>query len=145
MIAGHKTDHRTFTHSLLFTSISGICVYMVFPRACIYYVAGCLLHLLLDMLNNPFNHHGIWLLYPIKGKGIALGLCKAARTGNKVFYYIAIIAFTVIAAMYVLLDISVERIVPIIIITFYTIVSLHFVRVKSEREQRHIMHMHGEL
>ena len=145
MIVGHTTDHRTFTHTLLYTLITGICMYLILPEASGYYMLGCLLHLLLDMLNNPFHNHGIWLFYPIKGKGIALGLCKAARIGNKVFYFVAIIAYTLIAAIYVSLDISVWRALPIMIITAYMIIAMHFVRVKSEREQRHIMHMHGEL
>lgn len=145
MIAGSKTKHRTFTHSLLFTMLTGVCVYLVLPEASVFYVIGCLSHLLLDMLNKPFNNHGVWLLYPKKGKGIALGLCKSARTGNKVSYFIAIILFSVISVVYSLLDINIWRITPIIILLAYIVLAMHFVRIKSEREQRHIMHIRGEL
>ena len=79
------------------------------------------------------------------GKGIALGLCKAARIGNKITYFIGMSLFLGLSYIYLwnIRDI-VKLIVPFAVI-IYIIVVLHFVRVKSEREQRHIMHMHGEL
>ncbi len=111
-----------------------------------YYLVGFLLHLILDMLNNEYNHHGIWLLYPIKsGDGIALGLCRAGRTGNKVFYFIGIGMFIAFSALYITKFNSINDTVPLFVILAYVLVSFHFVRTQSESEQRHIMHINGEL
>ena len=145
MVIGHSTDHRTFTHSLLFTILTGACVIYVNEGAAEFYLVGCWLPLLLDMLNNPFRGHGVWLLYPKKGKGIALGWCKAARTGNKVFYFIGIILFAGLSAFYIWQLNSIEQSIAPAIIAVYMIIAMHFVRIKSEKEQRHIMHIKGEL
>ena len=145
-LVGYLSPHRTFSHSLLFVVASTLGVSLVCLSFLEYYFIGSILHLLVDMLNNPFQGHGVWLFYPIKtGKGIAFGLCKAARIGNKITYFIGMSLFLGLSYIY-LWDIRdiVKLIVPFAVI-IYLIVVLHFVRVKSEREQRHIMHMHGEL
>ena len=88
-------------NSLLFVVITSVSVYCIYPDTAVYYFIGSILHLLFDMLNNPFQNHGVWLLYPIEtGKGIALGICKAARTGNKICYFVGIISFVVISVFY---------------------------------------------
>ena len=144
MTVCHFTPHRTFTHSLLFIIISGLCINAVYAEAAVYYIVGALLHVILDMFNHQvIEGHGIWLLYPIKlGDGIALKLCKAGGKGNKALYFIGIILFALFSAMYISAGNS-ENIIALIVIAIYTIVALHFVRVKSERELRHIAHMHG--
>ena len=146
MAIGYATEHRTFTHSLLFSALTSGSVYCVYPKAAMYYLTGCLLHLLLDMLNYKYEQHGIWLLYPIRlGKGIALGFCKAARAGNKAFYYIGMTIFVIMSVQYVRqLGERKQAVVPAILVGYMIIVML-FVRRKSEREQRHIMHIRGEL
>ncbi len=128
---------------MLFTTI---CVYFVYPEAYSYYLTGGILHIALDMLNNPFRGHGVWLFYPIrKGDGFAAGACKAARTGNKVFYFIGIIAFACLSGCYAWLIGDWVKCIPIVVILAYMVVVLHFVRTKSEMEQRRIMHINGEL
>lgn len=145
MVICHFTPHRTFTHSLFFIAISGVCVGAVYPDAAIYYAVGALLHVILDMFNHKvIEGHGIWLLYPIKfGDGIALKLCKAGGTGNKVLYFIGLVLFALGTAMYVYRFKDNGNIIAPIIVAVYIIVVLHFVRIKSERELRHIAHMHG--
>ena len=146
LLIGFFTPHRTFSHSLLFIGITSIGVYCIYPDAATYYFVGGILHLLFDMLNYPFRNHGIWLLYPIKpGKGIALGICKAARTGNKICYFAGIIIFVGMSAIYIWEIGNVAKAVSPTIIFVYMVISMHLVRRKSEKEQRHIMHMHGEL
>lgn len=153
ILIGHFSPHRTFTHSLLYIALTSAAVYGIYPKACAYFAIGCALHLLLDMLNHPvfgaygFNDaHGVMLLYPmIKGKGIALKWCKAGRTGNKVFYFIGISQFATFSVAYLGLMGNANKAAAPIILLAYVIIILHFVRTKSEREQRHIMHMHGEL
>lgn len=144
MLIGHFTEHRTFSHSILFTILTTVCVYCVCPGAAVFYFVGCVLHLILDMFNYPFNDHGILLFFPIKGKGIAFGVCKAARTGNKVIYFIGMAIF-VAMTVYLLWKMDESYYIQSIIIGVYMIVAMHFVRKVSEKEQRHIMHMRGEL
>lgn len=146
MIIGYNTDHRSFTHSILFTVLTGACIFAVFPYATEYYVIGCISHLLLDLLNGKYHEHGVWLFYPIKiGKGIALGWCKAGRKGNKVFYFIGIIAFIAMSALYIWQINDLHNSIAPGIVFIYFVIAMHFVRRKSEREQRHIMHMKGEI
>ena len=117
-----------------------------YPDAATYCFVGGVLHLLFDMLNNPFNNHGVWLLYPIKtGKGIAFGICKAARTGNKICYFAGIILFVGMSAFYFWRIGDVMKAIAPAVVLIYMVVAMHFVRQKSEKEQRHIMHMRGEL
>ncbi|MCR5083344.1 MAG: metal-dependent hydrolase [Parasporobacterium sp.] len=146
LLIGFVTKHRTFSHSLLFVLLSSVAIYFIIPYATMFYLVGAILHLFFDMFNNQVHHHGIWLLYPLKtGKGIALGVCKSGRLGNKILYFLGLI-FYIIVSVYYLLQIEdrAKMIAPIIMIA-YVVVFLHFVRRKSEKEQRHIMHMNGEL
>lgn len=145
-IIGFFTPHRTFSHSLLFIVVSTISISLICIRTLEYYFIGALLHLILDMLNNPYQQHGIWLFYPLKtGKGIAFGMCKAARTGNKIIYFMGLFIFLFLSSIYILqMKDIVNAIIPCIII-LYMVMVLHFVRKKSEKEQRHIMHIKGEI
>ena len=145
ILIGHFTEHRTFSHSILFSVLTTACVYCICPGAALFYFIGCALHLMLDMFNYPFNDHGILLFFPIKGKGIAFGVCKAARTGNKVLYFIGLALFATMTVLSIWRMDNSSYMIPSIIIGVYMIVAMHFVRRKSEKEQRHIMHMHGEI
>ena len=146
LVAGHFTEHRTFTHSLLFLILTTGCIYSIAPAMTIYYFVGCLLHIVLDMLNNRFNQHGVWLLYPIKtGKGIALGLCKAARLGNKIFYFVGIALYIVAGTWCVMQFYEGQDCIAPAIMSLVVLVTLHYARAKSEKEQRHLMHISGEL
>jgi len=66
MSIGFFSKHRTFSHSFLFIILSALGVYFILPEAVLFYSVGCILHLMLDMLNYPYHGHGVWLLYPIK-------------------------------------------------------------------------------
>lgn len=146
MIICHFTPHRTFTHSLFFIIISGICVGFVYLDAAVYYVVGALLHVILDLFNHKvIEGHGVWLLYPVRiGDGIAFKLCKAGGTGNKVLYFVGLALFALGSAAYVRMNKDSGIIIPSIIIAAYVIIVLHFVRRKSERELRHGQHMRGD-
>lgn len=144
MVMCHFTPHRTFTHSLFFIAISGFCVGAVYLDAAKYYAVGALLHVILDMFNYKVQGHGIRLLYPIKfGDGIALKLCKAGGTGNKVLYFIGLVLFALGTAIYIYVNEDNGNFIAPVIVAVYIIVVLHFVRRKSERELRHIAHMRG--
>lgn len=146
LLIGFFTKHRTFTHSLLFYILTSICVYLIYPNAVVYYSVGYFLHIVLDVLNFKVHGHGIWLLFPIKiGKGIALGLCKSGRTGNKVLYFVGLSGFIVSSVVYFWVMNDVKSIIVSSILLVYIPLVLHFVRIKSEKEQRHIMHINGEI
>ncbi|WP_026664495.1 metal-dependent hydrolase [Butyrivibrio sp. FC2001] len=146
LIIGYKSEHRTFTHSLLFIILTGACVINVIPEAGEYYLIGGILHLALDALNYPFNHHGIWLLYPIKkGKGLALGWCKSARKANKALYFMGLIFFLMGSIYYFTCIQDIRSLIVPLLTCIYTVISTQIVRIRSEREQRHIMHMRGEI
>ena len=146
-VIGHFTDHRTFTHSILCALLMGACVYAIYPPMAMPFLVGFALHLLLDILNNPYHNHGMQLLFPIKtGSWFALGWCKSGGTGNKVFYFIGLAAFVVLTCLWLAVnhDNAIAIVVPIVTL-IYLVLVLHFVRVKSERELRHIGHIRGEL
>lgn len=143
---GYTSEHRTFSHSLLFVLLTTLSVYSVYPQADAFFAIGATLHLILDMLNNPYQGHGVWLFYPIKkGKGIAAGVCKAARNGNKAFYFIGQVVFVGASGYSIWLINDWTKCISLLVIIVYMLVIMHFVRVKSEKEQRHLMHIHGEL
>jgi len=146
LLIGYATEHRTFSHSLLFIILTSICIYCIIPSLTPYYAFGCLLHIQLDMLNHKYCNHGIWLFYPIKiGAGIALGWCKAARAGNKIFYFLGVGEAAAATYFYLYQNQDLMNVLPAVLLLLSLILLLHFVRVKSEREQRHIMHITGEL
>jgi len=134
-IVGSHSDHRTITHSLLFIVLTSMGVALIYPQATVFYSIGCVVHLLLDMLNYPFHGHGIWLLYPIiKGKGIALKLCKSSKTGNKTAYFIGLIGCIVVSGLFAYKSSNPIYYIPTIIIVAYLVIVLHFVRTKTEKE-----------
>lgn len=141
-LIGKMVGHRTFSHSLWFVILTTVCVTLIYPAAGGYYLFGALLHLLFDLLNNQAPNkdgtwHGVWLLYPIKkGNGIALRKCRAFGKGNTILYFIAIILYVVLTVYYVMLMGSASQTVEPIILLVVTIILLHFVRRKSEKELR---------
>lgn len=139
-LIGRFVGHRTFSHSLWFILLTTVCITLGYPVAGGYYFLGAILHLLFDLLNHQAPNkdgtwHGVWLLYPIKlGKGIALKKCKAFGTGNTTIYFLSMILYVALSIYYVRLMGSVEQAVAPVILLVATIVILHFVRRKSEKE-----------
>ena len=146
-IIGHFTDHRTFTHSLLCALLMSACVYAIYPPMAMFFFAGFAMHLLLDILNNPFHNHGVQLLYPIKTKNwCSLGWCKSGGPGNKAFYFIGLVAFAALICFFLFVNHADVKSAAISIVLFaYIALAMHFERAKSERELRHIGHIRGEL
>lgn len=142
LLAGMATQHRTFTHSLLFLALTSAGTYFVYPGALVYFVVGGVLHLLLDMLNKPYGGHGVHPLYPLRiGKGIAPGICASFGIGNNVFYFLGLAVFLGESGfmLWKMKEIS-KMTVPLILI-IYLIVTLHIVRRTTERQmsrERHV-------
>ena len=143
---GHFTEHRTFTHSLLFTVLTTICIGVVKADAAPYYLVGCALHIILDLFNKKYHSHGVRLLYPLKiGNGIAFGLCKSDKAANKALYFIGLVCFVAVTIHFIMQIGSITKSIAPIAILVYMVIVMHFVREKSERELRCLMHIHGEL
>lgn len=134
--------HRTFSHSLLFVFFTAECINLIYPAMTLYYLAGSLLHVFVDLFNNPVpgpnddwnKKHGIWLLYPIKGKGISFGICKAGGIGNKILYFGGAISYLILTVIYCMSFNEGNEAMPIVIVSLYLLVVLHLVRKESEKE-----------
>ncbi len=135
LLIGFFSEHRTFSHSLLFVLLTSICVAIVLPNAMLYYAIGSLLHLILDMLNFPYKGHGVWLLFPVKtGKGIALKVCKSSKTGNKVAFYIGITVFVVMSVFLIWQFGTMVGIIISVVVILYMIIVLFLVKRGTEKE-----------
>lgn len=141
-LIGRIIGHRTFSHSLWFILLTTACIALVYPAAGGYFFLGSILHLLFDLLNYQAPNkdgtwHGVWLFYPIKrGNGIALRKCKAYSKGNRSLYFTAILLYVVMTIYYVVRMGSIKQAVAPIILLIVTVIILHIVRRKSEKELR---------
>lgn len=86
-IVGRFSEHRTFTHSLLFSLLITGSFYLITPKFLIPIAAGCLSHLVIDTLNKK----PVPWLYPLKG-GFCLKLCYASKTANTVLMWVGLAA-----------------------------------------------------
>lgn len=87
-IVGRFSEHRTFTHSLLFVLLIVFGFYCVTPKLLAPVAAGCLSHLLIDTLNKK----PVPWLYPIRKDGICLKLCYASKVANTVIMWVGLAA-----------------------------------------------------
>lgn len=80
---GSKTNHRSFTHSILGLFIYTIILAYSFNSTIVLiYFISHLSHIILDILNKK----GVSLLYPFKFK-FSLKLCESKGIVNKVLFY----------------------------------------------------------
>ena len=70
--------HRGFSHSILMFLTSSVLVYFISPQTSLFYGAGFLTHILLDLLNK----RPVRVFYP--AKGICLSLFYVDGTANRV-------------------------------------------------------------
>lgn len=85
---GRLSEHRTFTHSLVYVALVTFGVFCISPELAIPTLAGCLSHLSIDTLNKK----PIPWLYPLDKKGICFNLCYASKTGNAVLMWSGLIS-----------------------------------------------------
>lgn len=78
-VKGRFSDHRSFTHSLLYAFLLAFGAWQILPQLGCAVGAGCLSHLFLDLLNKK----SIRLFYPLK-KALCLRLFYADRLANRV-------------------------------------------------------------
>lgn len=91
---GARSDHRSFTHSLVAMAAFCFAVYLACEPLLPYFAAGYASHLALDVTNKQ----GIKLFWPIKA-GVSLGLCSAKGVANKATCAVGAIAAIALLAL----------------------------------------------
>ena len=86
-VRGHFSQHRTFTHSLLFSFLLTLGAWQMTPFLGWSVCLGCLSHLFLDLLNKK----PMQLLYPLR-RTFCLRLFYADRTANRVLMWAGLFA-----------------------------------------------------
>lgn len=86
-IMGRFSEHRSFTHSLLYSFLLALGAAQILPLFGYAVGAGCLSHLFLDLLNKK----PLRLFYPLK-KGFCLKLFYADRLASRVCMWLGLLA-----------------------------------------------------
>ena len=89
---GRRSEHRTFTHSLLYVVLITFGFFCILPELVLPVLAGGLSHLAIDTLNKK----PVPWLYPIRKTGICFKLCYASKTGNTILMWFGFIASIVL-------------------------------------------------
>ena len=82
-IIGRLSEHRTFTHSLLFVLLIDFGFFCISPLLMVPVLAGGLSHLIID----TFNKKPVPWLYPIRKKGFCFNVCYASKIGNSILMW----------------------------------------------------------
>ena len=85
---GRRSEHRTFTHSLLYVALITVGFFCISPDLALPVLAGGLSHLAIDTLNKK----PVPWLYPLRKTGICFKLCYASKTGNTILMWAGLIA-----------------------------------------------------
>lgn len=91
IVLGLKSQHRSFTHSIIGFILFTIPIYMMTGELYKWFVIGYIAHILADVLNKK----EIKVLFPLK-KGIALNLCSADGIVDKLLFTASIIIIILI-------------------------------------------------
>lgn len=91
---GRASEHRTFTHSLLYVFLIDFGFYCITPQLAAPILAGGISHLFID----TFNKKPVPWLYPIGKKGFCFGLCYASKKGNTVLMWSGLVASVALLA-----------------------------------------------
>lgn len=86
-VRGRFSEHRSFTHSLLYAFLLGLGGWQILPAFGISLGAGALSHLFLDLLNKK----PLRIFYPLK-KGICLRMFYADRLASRVCMWAGLLA-----------------------------------------------------
>ena len=85
-IYGSRTEHRTFTHSIVGIAVASGSVFLINPVVGMYFSLGMVLHVALDL----FNKKMVNLFWPLRGSAY-IGLCKANGFLNDLVFFISIL------------------------------------------------------
>lgn len=87
-IIGRRSEHRTFTHSLLYIVLIAVGFFCILPELALPVLVEGLSHLTIDTLNKK----PVPWLYPLRKTGICFRLCYASKTGNYILMWLGLIA-----------------------------------------------------
>lgn len=86
-IVGRRSEHRTFTHSLLYVALITVGFFCILPELALPVLAGGLSHLTIDTLNKK----PVPWLYPLRKTGICFKLCYASKLCNSILMWAGLI------------------------------------------------------
>lgn len=97
-IIGSRTNHRSFTHSILGLIIYSLILYISLPKVFIIsFMIGYISHILLDLL----NHKGLKLFFPLK-KRFCFDLFDSSGVVNNIIFGISCMVLFGILVVYCL-------------------------------------------
>ena len=83
---GRRSNHRTFTHSLLYVLLISFGMFCIYPEFRFPVLAGGLSHLIID----TFNKKPVPWLYPFFRHGFCLKWCYASKKANTVLMWVGL-------------------------------------------------------
>lgn len=87
-IAGRFSEHRTFTHSLLFVLLIDFGLFCICPEISFPVLVGGISHLFID----TFNKKPVPWLFPFFRPGVCFKLCYASKVANAVIMWVGLVA-----------------------------------------------------
>lgn len=82
---GFRSEHRTFTHSLLGMALFCAAVSLLLPPLALPFLLGYGSHLLADLCNL----RGLQLFFPLRRR-VSLGLCPYNQRANRVLFWVTL-------------------------------------------------------
>ena len=83
---GRRSEHRTFTHSLLYVLLIDFGAFCICPAFLMPVLAGGLSHLIIDTLNKK----PVPWLFPFFQPGFCLKWCYASKKANTVLMWVGL-------------------------------------------------------
>ena len=87
-LIGRFSEHRTFTHSLLYVLLITFGFFCITPELSLPVFAGGISHLIID----TFNKKPVPWFYPQNKQGICFKLCYASKLGNTILMWAGLAA-----------------------------------------------------
>lgn len=98
-MAGRFSQHRTFTHSLLYVVLTCIGFTCISSSLTQPILAAGISHLIID----TFNKKPVPWLFPFFRPGICFKLCYASKTANKVLMWVGLVASLALLSYHLLI------------------------------------------
>lgn len=87
-LIGRFSEHRTFTHSLLYVLLITFGFFCITPELLFPVLAGGVSHLIID----TFNKKPVPWLFPLRKRGICFKVCYASKLGNAILMWAGLVA-----------------------------------------------------
>ena len=86
-LKGRFSEHRTFTHSLLYVLLISFGFFCITPELLLPVFVGGISHLSID----TFNKKPVPWLYPLRKQGICFKVCYAGKLGNAILMWAGLV------------------------------------------------------